>query len=433
MSFKDDWCEVKVKDIAKIKGGKRLPKGTSLIKEENSHPYIRVRDLGLKNITLNNDFEYVDDKTYQKISRYIVNTNDIVISIVGTIGLVSKIDKSLDNANLTENCVKLIDLKGVNSDYLYYFLISDKGKYEISTGTVGAVQAKLPIKNIQNINIPLPSINEQNAIAATLSCLDDKIELNNRINKNLEEISQALFKSWFVDFEPFQDGEFEDSELGRIPKGWRVGVIDELIESTIGGDWGKDSEQGNYTEEVVCMRGADIPEIAKGKRGKPPVRFIIKKNLEKKQLFKDQITIEISGGSPTQSTGRTALITDELLQVYKNPLICTNFCRALSFKKKEFSTFVYSLMQYLYKKDIFFLYENGTTGIKNLDTGNLFGKHQIIIPDEITLKEYYELFHTLLKSIYDNGFQADKLSEIRDTLLPKLMTGEIRVPIEEVK
>lgn len=196
---------------------------------------------------------------------------------------------------------------------------------------------------------------------------------------------------------------------------------------------GKENEQGNYSEEVVCIRGADIPEIAIGKSGRPPVRFILKKNLEKKQLFKDQIIIEISGGSPTQSTGRTALITNELLQSYDNPLICTNFCRALSFKKKEFSAFAYSLMQYLYKRDIFFLYENGTTGIKNLDTGNLFGKHRIIIPDENTLKEYYELYHVLLKSIYDNGFQADKLSTIRDTILPKLMSGEIQVPIEEVQ
>ena len=73
-------------------------------------------------------------------------------------------------------------------------------------------------------------IEEQRAIAATLSCLDDKIELNKRMNKTLEEMAQAIFKSWFVDFEPFQDGEFVDSELGRIPKGWRVGVLDECIE-----------------------------------------------------------------------------------------------------------------------------------------------------------------------------------------------------------
>ena len=96
---------------------------------------------------------------------------------------------------------------------------------------------------------------------------------------------------------PFQDGEFEDSELGRIPKGWRVGTIQELISDTLGGDWGKETEQGNYTEEVICIRGADIPEIAIGKKGNPPTRYILKKNLDKKELSAGQIIIEISGGA----------------------------------------------------------------------------------------------------------------------------------------
>lgn len=381
--------------------------------------------------------EYVDNKNLKGQFKKSFQMNDILYSEIRPH---NKRFAYIDfNSEDYVASTKLMVLRKKNSeilsDYLFQILKSDEVITELQAiaESRSGTFPQITFSELSRISINLPPLPEQKAIAATLSCLDDKIELNNRMNKNLEEMAQAIFKSWFVDFEPFQEGEFEESELGMIPKGWRVGTIDELIENTIGGDWGKENEQGNYSEEVVCIRGADIPEIAVGKRGKPPIRFILKKNLEKKQLFKDQIIIEISGGSPTQSTGRTALITDELLEAYKNPLICTNFCRALSFKKKEFSTFVYSLIRYFYKKDILFLYENGTTGIKNLDTGNLFGKHQIIIPDEITFKEYYELYHTLLKSIYDNGIQADKLSTIRDTLLPKLMSGEIRVPFEEVQ
>ncbi|MBP3743626.1 MAG: restriction endonuclease subunit S [Treponema sp.] len=134
------------------------------------------------------------------MSRYITNKGDVLISIVGTIGLIGIVGESLDNANLTENCVKLIDLKNIDSNYLYYFLSSEIGQNEIKKGTVGAVQPKLPIKNIQDIDIPIPPLPTQQKIAANLSSLDDKIELNNKINNNLEQQAQALFKNWFVDF-----------------------------------------------------------------------------------------------------------------------------------------------------------------------------------------------------------------------------------------
>ncbi|MDD3340330.1 MAG: restriction endonuclease subunit S [Lachnospiraceae bacterium] len=265
---------------------------------------------------------------------------------------------------------KLIPSDIVNKQYLYYWLIFSKDR--MLSGIHGSVMGHLTKNGFEKQQIELPPLKIQKSVADTLSCLDEKIDINSRINKNLQETAQSIFKSWFVDFEPFQEDEFEDSELGKIPKGWKVGTIGELIADTLGGDWGKETEQGNYTEEVIIFRGADIPEIATGKKGKPPTRFILKKNLEKKRLSAGQIIIEISGGSPTQSTGRTALITRELVNSYEKPLICTNFCRALSFEKDYHSTFLYSLIQYLYNKDVFFLYENGTTGIKNLDTNNLF-------------------------------------------------------------
>ena len=178
--------EVKLGDVATVKGGKRLPKGINLITKPNTHPYIRVRDLnGKRTLELDNSFEFVDDETQNTISRYIVNAGDIVLSIVGTIGLVAIVGNSLNEANLTENCVKLTSLSGVDRDFLYYFLKSTFGQQEIARGTVGAVQAKLPIKNIQDITIPLPDELTQRKIVAVLSSLDKKIETNQKINDNL--------------------------------------------------------------------------------------------------------------------------------------------------------------------------------------------------------------------------------------------------------
>ena len=194
----EEWKKVKLGDIVSIKGGKRLPKGVNLITIPNTHPYIRVRDLGgTKYLELNSSYEYIDSHTQKLISRYIVNTGDILISIVGTIGLVGLVGKSLNWANLTENCVKIVDLNCVEADFLYYYLKSAVGQSEIAKATVGAVQAKLPIKNIQNIPILLPPLSVQQRIANILSSLDDKIALNTRINDNLIFITDLFISKLF--------------------------------------------------------------------------------------------------------------------------------------------------------------------------------------------------------------------------------------------
>jgi type I restriction enzyme S subunit len=180
------WETVQIKDIADVRGGKRLPKGKTLITEKNSHPYIRIRDLGRQKILeLNPDYEFVDDDTQRSISRYIVNKGDILISVVGTIGLVGIVGDSLNNANQTENCDKLTNLNGIDRDFLYYYLISPTGQGEIMRGIVGAVQPKLPLKNIQNMQIYHPALETQKKIVNILNCLDEKIIENEEINKNL--------------------------------------------------------------------------------------------------------------------------------------------------------------------------------------------------------------------------------------------------------
>lgn len=185
--MKCKWETARLDSFADVKGGKRLPKGTRLTSTPNSHPYIRVRDLGKsKVLELENGYEYVDDETQQKISRYTVSKDDIIISTVGTVGQIGIVGDSLDNANLTENCVKLENLSGIDREYLYYYLVSGIGQHEVLKGTVGAVQSKLPIKNIQAINIMYPKdYEDQKRISSILSALDKKLQLNININNNL--------------------------------------------------------------------------------------------------------------------------------------------------------------------------------------------------------------------------------------------------------
>lgn len=187
-------CKVQISEIAKVKGGKRLPKGVHLQSKQNAHPYIRVRDFNCRTLELNDAFEYVDDETQKSICQYIVSTGDVLVTIVGTIGLTAIVGQSLNGANLTENCVKISGLDSVDSEYLYYYLSSPFGQQEIARRTVGAVQPKLPIKNIRSMEIDYPTREERERIVALLSLLDDKVEFNNRINDYLIELATALFE-----------------------------------------------------------------------------------------------------------------------------------------------------------------------------------------------------------------------------------------------
>ena len=179
--------------LAEVKGGKRLPKGINLVTTPNQHPYIRVRDLNNTVFaSLSNDYEYVDDETQQSISRYIVSTGDLLISIVGTIGLTAIADHTLNKANLTENCVKLTNIKNVTPEYLLLFLRSSQGVEAISKGTVGAVQLKLPIKNIQSISVPLLCDEELQSLNETLSTIFSQISANIVEMKKLADIRDTL-------------------------------------------------------------------------------------------------------------------------------------------------------------------------------------------------------------------------------------------------
>ena len=170
---------VNLGEIADVKGGKRLPKGVNLIDIPNTHPYIRVRDLNnVLFASLTPEYTYVDEETQKSISRYIVSTGDVLISIVGTIGLTAIVDSTLDKANLTENCVKVTNLKHITPEYLLLYLRSQLGREAITKGTVGAVQQKLPIKNIQAIPIPLLGEKDKNTLFCTLDSIFAEISSN---------------------------------------------------------------------------------------------------------------------------------------------------------------------------------------------------------------------------------------------------------------
>ena len=317
--------------------------------------------------------------------------------------------------------------------FIYYYL----KQLNLSHYAGGSAVPTLNRNHIHSIAVYVPtSIEEQKAIADILSALDDKIELNHQMNETLEEMAQALFKRWFVDFEfpneeghPYKSsgGEMVESKLGMIPKGWSIGFFRDYMVDILGGDWGKEEATGNYNKAVYCLRGADIPEIRVGRKGKMPRRYILEKNYLKKKLTNGDLVVEISGGSPTQSTGRITYISKALLEKYDLDIVSTNFCRAITLKDIYMTEFYYYYWNYLYNNDVFFQYENGTTGIKNLDINSFLDKFSIVQPPKELLKIFHDKINIILLLVQANGEENEKLAHVRDTLLPKLMSGEIRV------
>ena len=316
--------------------------------------------------------------------------------------------------------------KGISDNTFVYYLTHfppfKNAAIKSMVGTSGRQRAQVDV--LENLIMPLPPLSTQLKIADILSKLDDKIENNRKINVNLEQQAQALFKSWFVDFEPFRDQPFVESELGMIPEGWRVDVFDSIIMDIIPGDWGKEKEEGNYTHKVACIRGCDFQDIKNGLRGKTPERYILEKNYTAKRFQDHDVLVEISGGTPTISTGRVCPISQKLIELYDSDIVCTNFCKVIR-PMKGYGAFLYYSWLYKFNNKVMFGYENGTSGIKNFRLKDFTSIEPVVIPPLKEIERFQELIDTIHMQIQTRGSESSRLSLLRDTLLPKLMSGEI--------
>lgn len=415
-----------LKELVTIKGGKRLPKGEVLQTVENNHPYIRVRDMGNRYIP-RRGLEYVPEDVFPKISRYIVKENDVIISIVGTVGLVSIIDKRFHHASQTENCAKLSGLSKEDAKYLYYYLISSSGKQEISTYTVGAVQPKLPLYGLESISVPWFDESKRKAIAHILGSLDDKIELNLQMNETLEAMAQAFFKSWFVDFDPVIDNALEAGN--SIP--------DELFERAEQRKTIKKNDNGDnrvfcslfpnefeFSEEVGWIpKGwklvtlGDFAILGNGKT--PPVR-----NVGNIPVFGSNGKIGDCDESNRDNTiiiGRVGSYCGSL-QYYPSKCWITDNAMSAEMPNKDHNVFLFQLLS----RDNL---NNRRTGSgQPLLNQSILRSIKAVMPSMPVIDEYSRITNDFYRRINQINEANLNLEKFRDTLLPKLMSGEIRIP-----
>lgn len=398
-----EWQYRKIKDFAKLSQGLAINAKTNhLLVEKSDTPLLRIKDL------LNNQYEqFVDVEKVPK--QCIAYPEDLIMTRTGQVGHVF-----MDKYGVVHNnSFKIIvDNNQVNTRFLYWHFNSKSQRDYLTSISAGSVQPDLNHKNFNEYEVFLPPLSEQQAIASVLSSLDDKIDLLHRQNKTLEAMAETLFRQWFIE-------EAKDD--------WEFGTFEKWISETKGGDWGKENPQDDFNKAVMCIRGTDIADLQKGLPKSTPIRFIKAKKFDSIEPQNGDIVFEISGGTETQSTGRSYFVNESVKKLFDYPIVFSNFCRLLKVRNSKFSLFVFLYLQYLYKNDEFFSLENGSSGIKNLNYKVLLFEQLYKMPPIELVLEFNNEVSCLFEKINSNKFQISTLENLRDTLLPKLMSGEIRV------
>ncbi|EOU1754762.1 restriction endonuclease subunit S [Clostridium perfringens] len=403
----------------------KITDGThSTVKDNKDGEYYLLSCKNVKNgnVVLGEKERKIDLDTLKKLrKRTNMDIGDLLLTTVGTIGE-SAIVKDLNFEFQRSVAIIKLDTKKVNKNFAYYITKDRYFKYQVSGRISGSVQKCLYLGDINNIKIPLPSLAEQKAIAKILSDLDEKIEVNNKINKNLEEMAQAIFKQWFVDFEfpneegkPYKSsgGEMVESELGMIPSDFSIINLNQLGK-IITGKTPSTKNLENFGDEYMFITPKDV-------KGDMYVtnteRLLSEKGTEKLKNNKIQ----------PNSIGVTC-IGSNLGEVYINSkYIFTNQqINSLVLNEDRTYPYVYILLKNM-KEEFLNIASGSAVPIINKST---FSNLKVILPNKNILNRFNEIMISNFEIIRNNLDENEILEKLRDTLLPKLMSGEIRVPLE---
>lgn len=381
----------------------------------NGVPVIKVNNIisGLKNV---NELETTTTENDAKYKRTKLIGGELVISVVGTIGKTAIVPISFAGCNLVR-ATCLIDIKDeLLTSWVKYYIDSPKGQHYIHENLNTTVQPTLNVKSLVDMPIPMYSPEYMRDAVSILKSLDDKIEVNRQINDNfviekffeilliwmltipindnLEQQAQALFKSWFVDFEPFRDGEFVESELGLIPKGWRVGTLGELCNVFTGKKDVKQSKPIGLYPFFSCSPNHTYSN----------------------EYIYDGPSIIIAGNG--SYTGRTSFYFGKF-DLYQRTYACII--------KEGFNEKIISFLYYMMKC----LFEPVKMGGTRGSSIPYIVMNDIVLQkfalDNSLVEKYSDFAYNVMKQIQQNNQESRRLATLRDTLLPKLMSGELKV------
>jgi len=376
----------------------------------NGIPVIKVNNIisGLRNV---HDLETTSIENDRKYSRTKLVGGELIISVVGTIGKTAIVPHNFAGCNLVR-ATALIDIPDpLMTRWVKYYIDSPKGQQYIRENLNTTVQPTLNVKSLVEMPIPLYSTNYMSKATRLLADLDNKIERNRRINDNLEQQAQALFKSWFVDFEPFRDQPFVVSELGMIPEGWKVGNIGDLC-----------SLESGYAFQSCTY-------VDKGL-----YRLVTIKNVQDGYLNSDGAVClnEVPSRMPTHCLLK---IGDILLSLTGNVgrccfvnekrLLLNQRVAKISPKMDSFWGYIYTFFRNEDIKTLLISIARGTAQLNLSPVETL--KLPTIVPTIETIEKFSKKVNSLYEEFINNMIESRRLAALRDTLLPRLMSGELKV------
>ena len=297
---------------------------------------------------------------------------------------------------------------GINDKWLYYLLSQDSFFDFVMSGTKGTKMPRGDKSQIMKFPVALPPLDEQRKIAGVLSALDDKIELNNKINRNLEAQAQAIFKSWFIDFEPFKNGKFIDSELGKIPEGWVCKKLKDFVEI-------KRGSSPRPIQDYLSGSGYNWLKISDATSESSPFIFNIKEHIKKSGISQ---TVYLVAGELVLSNSATPGIP-KFLDV--NTCIHDGW---LWFSNSKLS-YEFLYLFFLHKRRDFISLGNGSV-FTNLKT-DIVKDALFVYPNKAVMDEFDKITKTIFENIKIRSRESQRLTQLRDALLPKLMSGELTI------
>jgi type I restriction enzyme S subunit len=394
---------------------------------------------------INNGFQFADADHFPttalaRVGNKVSQAGDVVFTSKGTVGRFAFVREDTPRFVYSPQLCfwRSLDRDLIQSRFLYYWMYGSEF-YAQFKGVAGQTDMAeyVSLGDQRRMHITLPSIPEQLAIAHILGTLDDKIELNRQMNETLEAMARALFKSWFVHFDPvrakaegrdpglrkliatFFPASLVDSELGEIPEGWKVGALRTLGELAIGGDWGADEAFAGAVE-ASCLRGVDLEHLRREGRASAPRRWFTPSSLERRAMEDKDVLVAGSGAGPT---GRPLWMCTGLLQAL-GPCVYSNFCKRIRCDSAAKAVYLDAWLQDMRESGEIWEHVNGTS-VPNLDANSLLDGKEVPIPPMPILEEYHDFVRPIWEAKYAG--QSDALAALRDTLLPRLMSGELRI------
>lgn len=374
----------------------------------NKYTYLRITDINDDGSLNFQGLKSVDDDDAEK---YLLKENDIVFARTGaSTGRTYFYEKHHGEFVYAGFLIKYsLDPQKVNPKLLKYYTHSKVYYDWVHSFDTGGTRGNINAKAFADMKMQLPEREAQDKIVNILSSLDRKIELNNKINATLEEMAQALFKSWFVDFEPFKNGNFIDTEIGKIPEGWRVGTLSEVAEinpkRTL-----KKGEEGTYLDMKNMPTSGSFPSQWE------------RRSMNGGMKFKNGDTL-MARITPCLENGKVAYVN--FLEDEEVGFGSTEYI-VITSKSGLLPEIFYTLCRY----PDFVAYAtrnmNGSSGRQRV-SGEVIGNYKIAIPPVDVVKHLQPLFASIMKQIREHGFENRALTHLRDTLLPRLMLGEIEV------